>query len=99
MANIEHFQCSCIKHEHVVRIDFHPEDGEIVLSMFMDNRIGFFKRLYVAFCYIFKMKCPSFSQDSHWDCILLDKNKVKQLRQMIINFEIESELIKIRSKS
>jgi len=54
----EFFECTCYSDEHLLRFTLSLEDGpmelsEIYVSVYMDNRRGFWRRLWLALRYTF----------------------------------------------
>jgi len=86
MKEIQHFQCSCTRHEHIIRVDIHPEDKEVVISMFMDNHLPWYKRLVVAANYVLNRKCPGFANNTHWDCVVLNYERIRELQHLLTAF-------------
>ncbi|MBX3044174.1 MAG: hypothetical protein KIT33_04140 [Candidatus Kapabacteria bacterium] len=75
--------CSChsVEHQLVVQYDEEIHNNMIFLSVHLRNE-RFFKRLIIAFKYIFKIGSTNQSQ---WDEIIVDKRHIPLFRK-ILNF-------------
>jgi hypothetical protein len=73
-----YFDCECHSDEHVFSFVFDPEDGELILSTYLHQYQGFFKRIWTAVKYVFGYK----SKYGHWDTTLLDAESIERLRDL-----------------
>lgn len=75
----EYFECSCFSEEHTLRFTLYPaeEDSppDLFTSVFLNQHRGFFRRLWIAFRYLFGYKC----RYGHWDCFLLNPKDVDRM--------------------
>ena len=79
----KYIECSCGADEHTLRfiMDKSPEYPCIFVSVFLEDR-GFWRRLVQGTKYIFGHK----SIYGHWTCSELDDVKVKELRDICVDF-------------
>lgn len=59
----EYFECQCYSDEHTVKFSLDEEDGTIYASIFLNDWMPWYKRLWVGIKYIFGYK----SKYGHWD--------------------------------
>ena len=82
----EVFRCNCSEIDHVFEVnylDYVDElfpDKEVYINVMLDDRVGFFKRIWYAFKYVFsignKNKCCVAE-------IILDQPKTEKLHQAL----------------
>lgn len=78
---MKHFfvECACDWFTHIQRWTYHHEDGEIVIEHNLNQHNPFFMRCLIAIKYIFGYT----TEESHWDVIILNEKKAKELRDFI----------------
>mgnify|MGYP001767292369 CR=1 FL=1 len=77
-----YFECSCGSDEHTLRFTLNKEDGELYTSVFLNDWLPWYKRLWRAFRYVFGYKCKF----GHWDCWIMRREDVDKLRALIDEF-------------
>lgn len=77
------FECKCGSDEHTLRFTLDKEDKEIYTSIFLNNYLNIFKRLFVAIKYIFGYKCKY----GHWDCWVMRDEDIQKLSDMLDNYK------------
>lgn len=50
------FVCECGSLDHMFSVMFYKEDDELFLAPYLKRTYGFFRRLGIAFKYLFKME-------------------------------------------
>lgn len=83
-----HFDCTCGNDEHTFSFVHCKEDGELYLSVFLNQYSGFFGRLKIALKYVFGYK----SKYGHWDCVVLDEKETRRLRDLCQTSLVERKL-------
>lgn len=64
----EHFDCVCYSPEHTLRFIVDEEEQEVYTDVYLNQSLGFVRRLMVAFKYLFKIGRQN---GTHYDCFLL----------------------------
>lgn len=82
------FTCECGSLDHMFSVMFYKGDDELFLSPYLKRTYGFFRRLVIAFRYLFKMENRFGSQ---FDEIILHKDKATELRDLLNEFIDEQE--------
>jgi len=77
------FECKCGSDEHTLRFVLDKEDREIYTSIFLNNYMNIFKRIFVAIKYIFGYKCKY----GHWDCWIMRDEDIQRLSDMLDNYK------------
>ena len=82
---IEFFQCNCYSDEHVLKfsLDTEPEDPTLYTSIFLNKNRNFFKRLGIAFKYVFGYKCKY----GHFDCFEMRKDDIDRFLNLIEEYK------------
>ncbi len=86
MANtIEYFECTCSTPEHTLRfsIDDYDDGPELYTAVFLFQPIGIFHRLWVAFKYVFGLRCNS----GHFDCTILTVHDAQRLIDLLQGYK------------
>ena len=81
----EYVECDCSCSEHTLRFTWDEEPdwrAEIYLDVFLNQYNGFFKRIWLAFKYIFGFK----SRYGHFDEAILSQGNVTELRDLCNRF-------------
>jgi len=81
------FECRCGSNEHTLQFTYDKEDHEIYTSVFLNDWLPWYKRIYRAVKYVLGYKC----QYGHWDCWIMDENDIDRFREMMDRFEIDNE--------
>ena len=75
----EHFDCVCYSPEHTLRFILDEEEQEVYTDVYLNQSLGFVRRLIVAAKYILKIG----RQDgTHYDCFLLRPEDGARLAQL-----------------
>lgn len=77
------FTCECGSLDHMFSVMFYKEDDELFLAPYLKRTYGFFRRLGIAFKYLFKMENRFGSQ---FDEVILHKDKAIELRDLLNEF-------------
>lgn len=95
-----YLDCICSSMDHIARVDLDTwdplEDPELSLTVKLNPNYSFWKRLVVAFKYLFNIK-----RSSCWDYdyVVLTKESIDRLSTMIIQWRLLQKLrIKRRAK-
>lgn len=84
----EYFECDCGCYMHNIRLAWfqdewmkeHNVDRELYIDIGLRHYLSFWKRLKVAFMYLFKKeKCGSY------DCVVLDNKEAVRLKDYLSN--------------
>jgi len=87
------FECVCHDPEHIFRLLYVEPDisddwpPELYVSVHLTNYKGFFRRLWVAFKYVFWMKDSCIS--GHFEDISIQLSDLPRLRAILDHFESE----------
>lgn len=77
---ILHVDCECQNFLHSVRFHYDPEYGELQVETHLGNWLPWYKRVWLAFKYVFKMVYPVHLQ---YDCTLIRPKDYGKLRALI----------------
>jgi hypothetical protein len=75
----EFFGCSCYSHEHTLSMLLDEEDGDLYTSIFLNQYMGFFKRVWIAIKYVFGYKCVY----GHFDCFSMRSEDVDRFIDLL----------------
>lgn len=70
-----HFDCDCGSDEHTFKFAYDPDDGDLYLSVYLDQYRTFFQRLGTAIKYAFGYT----SKWGHWDTTILSRDDAARL--------------------
>lgn len=93
-----HLQCACHYPDHVVRVtlDTHEDPPELSITPMLNSHLPWWKRLLVAFRYLFNIKVSGSHWGSyHFDTVLLTEEGVHALSTMLVHRRI---LQKVRGR-
>jgi hypothetical protein len=81
MAKHEHhyFECKCNSDEHTFKFEYFSSDGELYLSVFLNDWEPWYKRVWKAVKYVFGYKCKY----GHWDTTVLDTDTTTRLKVLL----------------
>lgn len=68
--------CYCHSPEHTLTYYLNPEDKEVYTHIYLHQHRPLYKRILIAIKYIFGYQ----SQDSHWDCFFVNREKILELK-------------------
>lgn len=76
----KYIECSCSCSEHTMRFSWYdgPDEREMYLHIFLNNKCGFWKRLWYGIKYIFGFK----SAYGHFDEVIMRHQEVTQLNSL-----------------
>ena len=81
-----YFECACGSAEHTIRFTLDIEDKEdppmIFGDIYLDHYMPWWKRIWVAFKYVFRLP----PQNSHFDSWIMYEPDAKRLRNMLDGF-------------
>lgn len=82
--NFKYVECECYCGFHTLRFSWEddPEHPEVYVSVFLNNSLSFFKRVALAFRFVFGIKTPT----NYFCETILNYNKVKELKDLFDNF-------------
>jgi len=74
-----HLCCSCECDSHTIRYSYISGNGfpELYTSVSLNPEVGFFKRLYFSFRYLFNLGDPI--GDGHYCCTIFEPKRTKKL--------------------
>jgi hypothetical protein len=81
-VKIKYFDCSCSSSDHVFRMGFDYDDKDAWLEVQLVQYENIFKRIWKAIKYILNKDCKY----GHWDCTLMQRNEIKELRDELTSF-------------
>lgn len=76
-------ECACTSDEHTLRFTLDAEEEGIYTSVYLNTYRQWYKRVWVAIKYIFGYHCIH----GHWDCTLIDRDNIHQLKTVIQKFD------------
>lgn len=76
----EFITCSCSDKNHLLCITKFDDDEELYLSVVLNNRHGFFKRILIALKYIFRIPTTF---GGHWVEFVLHNKGKEQLKEFL----------------
>lgn len=76
------FECRCYTEEHTLRFTLDKKDHEIYTSVFLNDWMPLYKKIWTAIKYVFGYKC----RYGHWDCWIMQAEDAKRLRDMLDDF-------------
>lgn len=85
------YECSCLASEHTIRFIFDKDDGSVYTEVYLNTYHNFFKRLWIAFKYAFKLQ----SKYDAFDCTLFNPDDVKDLRDTLTVFIRKTKKVKV----
>lgn len=83
-----HFDCQCGSEEHSFSFVHCKDDGELYLSVYLNQYRNVFKRIWVAIKYV----CGYTSKYGHWDCTIMDDKETKRLLDLCQLSLVERQL-------
>ena len=76
-------ECECHSPEHLFKISFDPDDGELYMTVHLSNWYPWYKRVWTAVKYAFGYKCKY----GNFDELLVDREKREELFQIVKKFK------------
>ena len=77
MYKVKYLECSCYSAEHTLRFSYDDNDtNELYIEICLYNYNSIFWRALAAIKYVFGYK----SRYGHFDCMILERDKVKKLK-------------------
>jgi hypothetical protein len=96
-----HLQCACHHPDHIVRVTLDKSENppELSITPQLNNHLPWYRRLVVAFKYLFNIKV----RDSHWgsyhyDNVLLTEEGVNALSNLIVTRRVIQKLRKVKKR-
>tara|TARA_Y100000310_G_C20367214_1_gene661783 strand:+ start:376 stop:708 length:333 start_codon:yes stop_codon:yes gene_type:complete len=89
----EYIDCLCGQSSHAIRFtleSFDDEDDDLsfILHMQVNDYLPFFRRFWIGFKYIFKIRTES---NDYWDTTLLGKEAAEKIKKMCEKYLLEHE--------
>lgn len=78
-----YLECACDSTDHVMRFTLDAEDEMIFVEVQLSPYHTWYRRVWFAIKYIFGYQC----EYGHWECNILRRNQVKQLRGILDEFD------------
>lgn len=72
-------ECACECGEHLLRISFDPDDGEVYVSTYLSTWHAWYARLWIAIKYVF----GSQSKFGAFDCTILKPDDYPKLHELL----------------
>lgn len=82
MKNKLFIECECLDPSHLMYIQYDSYYDEIIINNQMNHYLPWYKRIYVAIKFIFKLKNK---YNSHWDCTMINEEKRLKLKEFLEN--------------
>lgn len=77
----KYFKCECHDPNHNFVVEYDPEYKEFAVQIHMSHFAGFFRRLWIAFKYVFKIGTTF----DHYSSVHLTEEQVKELKSFLDN--------------
>lgn len=78
-----YLECACDSDEHTLRFTLDKDDGEIFTSVYLNQWLPWYKRVWRALRYVFGYRCKY----GHWDCTIINREGARKLRAILDEFE------------
>lgn len=80
MSKLKHVytECDCGSDEHVIRFTFDEDDGDLYMSVFLNQYQSWWQRIWIAVKYVFGYK----SKYGHFDCTCISGDETVKLASL-----------------
>ena len=92
-----YLECVCSSAEHLATFAFDVEQSNNEPLMYVQLQLAgvpFLKRVVNAFKYIFGYEC----RYGHWDEVVLNPSKVRELKQFLDDYESYKDTLRIKTQ-
>lgn len=81
-----YFSCACDSMKHIFRVDYDPEDNEVIMSFYLNAHLSLFERIKTALRFI--LFPTNISRFGDYDCVILsNKNDCERLANVLRRVE------------
>lgn len=82
-----YFNCQCTDFNHIFRFVYDPKDNDMWLEVHLYNWMPWYKRVWAAIRFIFKME-PAYG---HYDTTIIRPEDIKNLQNLIDRYNNEQK--------